>query len=57
MNKEFLLRAIHLAKENVKNGGGGPFGAVIVKMVKLLQKQQILSPHQMIVLLMQKSMQ
>ncbi|MBQ9253909.1 MAG: nucleoside deaminase [Bacteroidales bacterium] len=31
MNKEFLLRAINLAKENVKNNAGGPFGAVIVR--------------------------
>lgn len=36
MNKEFLLRAIHLAKENVKNGVGGPFGAVIVKDGKVV---------------------
>ncbi|MDX1652242.1 MAG: nucleoside deaminase [Brumimicrobium sp.] len=30
MNKKFMLRAIELSKESVKNGGG-PFGAVIVK--------------------------
>ncbi|MGP1514343.1 MAG: nucleoside deaminase [Bacteroidales bacterium] len=31
MNKDFLIKAIELAKENVKNSIGGPFGAVIVK--------------------------
>ncbi len=31
-NKEyFMQKAIELASENVKNGNGGPFGAVIVK--------------------------
>jgi tRNA(Arg) A34 adenosine deaminase TadA len=30
MNKEYMRKAIDLAIENVKNGGG-PFGAVIVK--------------------------
>ncbi|MBR0543304.1 MAG: nucleoside deaminase, partial [Bacteroidaceae bacterium] len=30
MNKEYMRKAIELAIENVKNGGG-PFGAVIVK--------------------------
>lgn len=30
MNKEYMRKAIELAVENVKNGGG-PFGAVIVK--------------------------
>jgi tRNA(Arg) A34 adenosine deaminase TadA len=30
-NPEFLRRAIHLATENVRSGGGGPFGAVIVR--------------------------
>jgi tRNA(Arg) A34 adenosine deaminase TadA len=30
-NSEFLRRAIHLATENVLNGAGGPFGAVIVR--------------------------
>src|SRR5512146_774660 len=29
-NPEFLRRAIHLATENVVQGEGGPFGAVIV---------------------------
>jgi len=31
MNKDFLLKAIELAKGNVKSGKGGPFGAIIVK--------------------------
>ena len=30
-NPEFLRRAIALATENVRNGKGGPFGAVIVR--------------------------
>lgn len=30
-NKKFMLNAIRLAKENVENNLGGPFGAVIVK--------------------------
>jgi tRNA(Arg) A34 adenosine deaminase TadA len=30
-NPEFLLRAIQLATENVLDGKGGPFGAVIVR--------------------------
>lgn len=30
-NRQFMAEAIRLAKENVKNGTGGPFGAVIVK--------------------------
>lgn len=29
--KRFMEKAIHLAVENVKNGTGGPFGAVVVK--------------------------
>ena len=29
--KKFMDEAIRLAKENVKNGSGGPFGAVVVK--------------------------
>jgi tRNA(Arg) A34 adenosine deaminase TadA len=29
--KKFLSEAIKLAVENVKNGNGGPFGAVVVK--------------------------
>ncbi|MBR1626168.1 MAG: nucleoside deaminase [Bacteroidales bacterium] len=31
INRDFLIRAINLAKENVNSGKGGPFGAVIVK--------------------------
>ena len=30
-NRQFMAEAIRLARENVKNGTGGPFGAVIVK--------------------------
>lgn len=30
-NEKFLRKAINLSIENVKNGTGGPFGAVIVK--------------------------
>jgi guanine deaminase len=29
--KEFMAEAIRLAKENLKTGNGGPFGAVVVK--------------------------
>src|SRR5579872_4518722 len=31
MDNPFMARAIHLSLENVRNGRGGPFGAVIVK--------------------------
>ncbi|MFZ0819912.1 MAG: nucleoside deaminase [Candidatus Acidiferrales bacterium] len=31
MEEKFMRRAIELAIENVRNGRGGPFGAVIVK--------------------------
>jgi guanine deaminase len=31
MNKSFMARAIQLSVENVRQGAGGPFGAVIVK--------------------------
>ncbi|HSW50292.1 MAG TPA: nucleoside deaminase [Bryobacteraceae bacterium] len=31
MHDSFMRRAIALAVENVRSGGGGPFGAVIVK--------------------------
>ena len=31
MNRDFMVRAIQLAVENVRSGQGGPFGAVIVK--------------------------
>lgn len=31
MEEKFMQRAIALAIENVRSGGGGPFGAVIVK--------------------------
>jgi guanine deaminase len=30
-NPDFLRRAIHLATQNVFRGGGGPFGAVVVR--------------------------
>ncbi len=29
--EKFMLEAISLSKENIKNATGGPFGAVIVK--------------------------
>lgn len=35
-NKEFMQEAIRLAVENVQNGTGGPFGAVIVKEGKII---------------------
>jgi tRNA(Arg) A34 adenosine deaminase TadA len=35
-NPEFLRRAIRLATENVLNGAGGPFGAVIVRDGKII---------------------
>lgn len=35
MNKEFMQRAIELASENIKNGGG-PFAALIVKDGKII---------------------
>jgi guanine deaminase len=31
MNKSFMARAIQLSVENVRQGAGGPFGAVIVR--------------------------
>ncbi len=31
MNNQFMARAIELAKENVRSGTGGPFGALVVK--------------------------
>lgn len=34
--KKFMDEAIRLAAENVKNGTGGPFGAVIVKDGKII---------------------
>lgn len=35
-DKKFLQRAVDLAIENVHNGNGGPFGAVIVKDGKII---------------------
>ena len=35
-DKKFLQRAVDLAIENVHNGKGGPFGAVIVKDGKII---------------------
>ena len=35
-NPEFLRRAIALATENVMNGNGGPFGAVIVRDERII---------------------
>ena len=36
--KEFMREAIRLSFENVKNGNGGPFGAVIVMNGKIIAK-------------------
>ncbi len=40
MSKEkiFMNEAIRIAKENVKNGHGGPFGAVIVKNGEIIAR-------------------
>jgi tRNA(Arg) A34 adenosine deaminase TadA len=35
-NEHFLIRAIELANANIKNGTGGPFGAVVVKDGKII---------------------
>jgi guanine deaminase len=34
--KDYILKAIRLAKENVEKGIGGPFGAVIIKDDKVI---------------------
>lgn len=36
MKKEFMMRAIELARSNIKNLNGGPFGAVVVKDGKII---------------------
>ena len=36
MHREAMQRAIALAVENVQSGGGGPFGAVVVRHGKIL---------------------
>lgn len=36
MNKEFMLRAVELSRNNMRAGAGGPFGAVIVKDGKII---------------------
>src|SRR5574344_2510501 len=36
MNKDFLLCAIQMATDNVANGNGGPFGAVVAKEGKII---------------------
>ncbi len=35
-HKEYLRQAIELAKRNVENGFGGPFGAIVVKDGKIV---------------------
>lgn len=35
-DRQFMVEAIRLAQENVKNGTGGPFGAVVVKDGKII---------------------
>jgi tRNA(Arg) A34 adenosine deaminase TadA len=36
--KEFMQEAINLAKKNLKNPQGGPFGAIVVKNGKIIGK-------------------
>lgn len=36
MKKKFMMRAIELARSNIKNLNGGPFGAVVVKDGKII---------------------
>lgn len=36
MKKEFMQRAIELSREKMRQGAGGPFGAVIVKEGKII---------------------
>ena len=36
MDKAFMVRAIQLSMDNVRNGRGGPFGTVIVKNGKVI---------------------
>jgi len=51
--KKFMAKAIELSI-NSANTIGGPFGSVIVKMIRLLQRVQIKLLLQMIQLLMEK---
>ncbi len=37
-DRKYMKRAIHLARENVVNARGGPFGAVIVKANKIISE-------------------
>jgi tRNA(Arg) A34 adenosine deaminase TadA len=37
-NQEFMKRAGELARENIKNGTGGPFGCVVVKNGKIISE-------------------
>ncbi|MBK6962691.1 MAG: nucleoside deaminase [Bacteroidales bacterium] len=36
--KQFMIEAINLARHNISNGNGGPFGAVVVKNGKIIAK-------------------
>ncbi len=45
-NKKYMLEAIRLAKENLKNLNGGPFGAVVVKDGKIIAKGVNTVTHQ-----------
>lgn len=38
MNEDFMREAIRLSVQNVENGNGGPFGAVIVKDGKIIAR-------------------
>ena len=40
MSKNFMMEAINLASANIKDGVGGPFGAVVVKNNKIIGRGQ-----------------
>lgn len=53
-NPEFMKEAIRIAVKNVENGTGGPFGAVVVRDVRLSQPPGIRLCRIMIPRLMRK---
>ena len=53
-NPEFMKEAIRIAVENVKNGTGGPFGAVVVREGKIIATSGIRLFRTMIPRLMRK---